>query len=203
MIVYLMCLLNVITLLKCQNVTHPTNLSEKEELDWNLYELEKQQVLDYNNLEDHKDDILKELDYLEKRAKSEADLEDQFLYLYHNILKRESFIKRENYSRRRKKRAPRERDVIREQTIDGGWSPWSYVATPCNATCGGGKMLRRRSCTNPTPQVRYFNMNFLILIIFDLFIQSIILIHWCMINALYMDIGISSKNVCWKISHVF
>ena len=169
MIVHLMCLLNIITLLKCQNITHPTNFSEKEELDWNLYELEKQQVLDYNNLEDHKDDILKEIDYLEKKAKFEADLEDKFLYLYHDILKRESFIKNENYSRLRKKRSPRDRDVIREQTIDGGWSPWSYVATPCNATCGGGKMLRRRSCTNPTPQVRSFNVNSLILFISNLF----------------------------------
>ena len=83
--------------------------------------------------------------------------------IYHDILKRESFIKHENHSRRRKKRSSREKDVIREQTIDGGWSPWSYVATPCNATCGGGKMLRRRSCTNPTPQVRHLNMNILII----------------------------------------
>ena len=48
-------------------------------------------------------------------------------------------------------------------TINGGWSPWSTVATPCqriingkreDVTCGGGEMVRRRSCTNPEPQVR-------------------------------------------------
>ena len=48
--------------------------------------------------------------------------------------------------------------------IDGGWSPWSSISTPClrqNAagamvpvTCGGGKQTRVRSCTNPRPQVR-------------------------------------------------
>ena len=47
--------------------------------------------------------------------------------------------------------------------IDGGWSPWSSISTPClrqNAagamvpvTCGGGKQTRVRSCTNPRPQV--------------------------------------------------
>ena len=50
-------------------------------------------------------------------------------------------------------------------TIDGGWSPWSTVATSClrenlkghlvPVTCGGGKMTRIRSCTNPVPQVRH------------------------------------------------
>ena len=48
-------------------------------------------------------------------------------------------------------------------TINGGWSPWSTVATPCireingamvDVSCGGGKMIRRRSCTNPEPQVK-------------------------------------------------
>ena len=47
--------------------------------------------------------------------------------------------------------------------IDGGWSPWSSISTPClrqNAagamvpvTCGGGKQTKVRSCTNPRPQV--------------------------------------------------
>ncbi len=53
---------------------------------------------------------------------------------------------------------------VRVITIDGGWSPWSTVSTPCmrpnslgvmvNVTCGGGTMLQRRSCTNPIPQVK-------------------------------------------------
>ena len=48
-------------------------------------------------------------------------------------------------------------------TIHGGWSPWSTIATPClrkNAkgfyvpvNCGGGMTTRKRSCTNPVPQV--------------------------------------------------
>ena len=50
-------------------------------------------------------------------------------------------------------------------TVDGGWSPWSTVATPCvrpnaagvpvNVSCGGGVMMERRSCTNPKPQVKH------------------------------------------------
>ena len=32
-------------------------------------------------------------------------------------------------------------------------SPWSTVATPCNASCGGGIEVKVRSCTNPRPQV--------------------------------------------------
>ena len=52
-----------------------------------------------------------------------------------------------------------EQDMV---TINGDWSPWSTVATPCvreingamvNVSCGGGNMIRRRSCTNPEPQV--------------------------------------------------
>ena len=40
--------------------------------------------------------------------------------------------------------------------INGGWSPWSRVGTPCSKKCGGGKMSRKRSCTNPVPQVLKF-----------------------------------------------
>ena len=31
-------------------------------------------------------------------------------------------------------------------------SPWSTVNTPCNTSCGGGGMMKVRSCTNPRPQ---------------------------------------------------
>jgi len=46
-------------------------------------------------------------------------------------------------------------------SINGKWTTWSAVATPCLKTiggeeqevsCGGGKTIRRRSCTNPAPQ---------------------------------------------------
>ena len=43
--------------------------------------------------------------------------------------------------------------------IDGNWSPWSSVATPCidkltgdKVECGGGVRLRYRSCTDPEPR---------------------------------------------------
>ncbi|TRY76932.1 hypothetical protein TCAL_10625 [Tigriopus californicus] len=46
--------------------------------------------------------------------------------------------------------------------IDGQWSPWSTITTPCMranvqgqmmpVTCGGGTQRRIRSCTNPRPQ---------------------------------------------------
>ena len=32
---------------------------------------------------------------------------------------------------------------------DGGWSSWSNP--PCDKTCGGGRRVRRRTCTNPPP----------------------------------------------------
>ena len=54
-------------------------------------------------------------------------------------------------------------DSPRTITINGNWSPWSTIATPClrenlkgqmvPVSCGGGKMTRKRSCTNPVPQV--------------------------------------------------
>ena len=43
--------------------------------------------------------------------------------------------------------------------IDGEWSPWSTLATPCFkpktgeiVECGGGLQFRYRSCSNPTPR---------------------------------------------------
>ncbi|XP_064091051.1 adhesion G-protein coupled receptor D1-like [Macrobrachium nipponense] len=36
--------------------------------------------------------------------------------------------------------------------INGEWSPWSNMATPCTKSCGGGVNLKVRSCTNPSPQ---------------------------------------------------
>ena len=40
-------------------------------------------------------------------------------------------------------------------------SPWSTVATPCNASCGGGIEVKVRSCTNPRPQVGMMMSRFL------------------------------------------
>ncbi|XP_067021197.1 semaphorin-5A-like isoform X2 [Acropora muricata] len=37
------------------------------------------------------------------------------------------------------------------KAIDGGYSEWSTFSE-CNATCGGGIMVRKRSCNNPEPQ---------------------------------------------------
>ena len=39
-------------------------------------------------------------------------------------------------------------------------SPWSTVATPCNASCGGGIEVKVRSCTNPRPQVGWWWVGF-------------------------------------------
>ena len=43
--------------------------------------------------------------------------------------------------------------------LDGNWSPWSTIATPCfrpktgqRVECGGGVQFRYRSCSNPTPR---------------------------------------------------
>ena len=43
--------------------------------------------------------------------------------------------------------------------IDGNWSPWSTLSTPCFkpktgeiVDCGGGLQFRYRSCSNPTPR---------------------------------------------------
>jgi hypothetical protein len=46
-----------------------------------------------------------------------------------------------------------------EPTVDGSWSPWSTLDTPCVnvatgrlATCGGGVQMRYRSCSEPMPR---------------------------------------------------
>ena len=43
--------------------------------------------------------------------------------------------------------------------VDGNWSPWSTLATPCFeertgqlVECGGGVQYRYRSCSNPHPR---------------------------------------------------
>ena len=45
--------------------------------------------------------------------------------------------------------------------LDGGWSPWGKLETPCVknaisselAKCNGGVRIRYRSCSMPVPQV--------------------------------------------------
>ena len=39
----------------CRDTVPPINRTISEALDWNLYELNKQQVLEYDNIENHKD----------------------------------------------------------------------------------------------------------------------------------------------------
>ena len=47
---------------KSQNISESINHPQTEALDWNLYELNKQQVLEYENIEKHKDNIIKEIE---------------------------------------------------------------------------------------------------------------------------------------------
>ena len=151
--------------IECQDTLSNVVHGSPKQLDWNRYELGKQQILDYSDSEEmkddtikYKDDVIEEMGRLKKNARSKENLDDKFQYLFGDILKHEtkkstaSHLHRSPTSRR-KKRSNVERVSQQIQTIHGGWSPWSNVATPCNATCGGGKMMRRRSCTNPTPQV--------------------------------------------------
>ena len=151
--------------IECKDTLSNVVENSPKQLDWNLYEVGKQQILDYSNLEEMKDDIIKykddviqEIGRLKKKAASKENLDDKFQYLFTDILKHETKKSTASHTHgshtsRRKKRSNDERISQQIQTIHGGWSPWSNVATPCNATCGGGKMMRRRSCTNPTPQV--------------------------------------------------
>ncbi|KAJ9587494.1 hypothetical protein L9F63_028254, partial [Diploptera punctata] len=34
---------------------------------------------------------------------------------------------------------------------NGGWSEWS--AWTCSVTCGGGEGIKKRTCTNPSPNI--------------------------------------------------
>ena len=113
-------------------------------LDYNSDKLRKQQRLEHGNVDKTMEDIIKDVGLFKKSTKFLPPVFSQFLY--RDFLKRKAKLVR-------RKRSLDERKSRRESTVDGGWSPWSNVATPCNATCGGGKMIRRRSCTNPTPQV--------------------------------------------------
>ncbi len=52
-----------------------------------------------------------------------------------------------------------EHPVSTIKEIDGEWSPWSTLNTPCFnmksgklAPCGGGLMKRHRSCSHPVPR---------------------------------------------------
>ena len=151
--------------IECKDPLSNVVQNSPTQLDWNLYELGKQQILDYSNLEEmkidiikYKDDVIQEIGRLKKKAASKENLDDKFQYLFTDILKHETKKSTSSHTHglhtsRRKKRSNDERISQQIQTIHGGWSPWSNVATPCNATCGGGKMMRRRSCTNPTAQV--------------------------------------------------
>ncbi|XP_064091063.1 adhesion G-protein coupled receptor D1-like [Macrobrachium nipponense] len=42
--------------------------------------------------------------------------------------------------------------VTQTADVDGGWSPWSDMKTPCSKTCQGGTQTKVRSCTNPAPE---------------------------------------------------
>ena len=46
-----------------------------------------------------------------------------------------------------------------QKPLDGAWSPWSTITTPCFSLgtgklvdCGGGIQLRYRSCSQPQPR---------------------------------------------------
>ena len=36
-------------------------------------------------------------------------------------------------------------------TVDGGWGGWNGVGG-CTASCGGGRIVKKRECNNPTPR---------------------------------------------------
>merc|ERR1712020_674370 len=83
--------------IECKDTLSNVVENSPKQLDWNLYELGKQQILDYSNLEEMKDDIIKykddviqEIGRLKKKAASKETLDDKFQYLFTDILKHET-----------------------------------------------------------------------------------------------------------------
>ena len=72
-------------------------------------------------------------------------------------------------------------------------SPWSTVATPCNASCGGGIEVKVRSCTNPRPQVGMMMSRFLNTFNTGQFILSAR--KWWLLDQ--MTPGHESGKLCW------
>ncbi|KAF2363265.1 Thrombospondin type-1 (TSP1) repeat [Trinorchestia longiramus] len=38
------------------------------------------------------------------------------------------------------------------EDVDGAWTAWSKLSTPCTKSCGGGTREKIRTCTNPKPE---------------------------------------------------
>ena len=133
-----------------------SNKTSTDEIDWNLYELNKQQVMEYDDIDKQKGSMIKQVNQHENNKELEDKMDD---LIPHGTLKQEaisgSFIieAARKPSSRKKRSGNTGRFRNRAITVHGGWSPWSTVYTPCNATCGGGKTVRRRSCSYPKPQV--------------------------------------------------
>ena len=134
---------------RTHDITVPTKHHGLDGCDCNSGKLRKQQGLELDNIDKNRGGIIKDVDLLDQRTRFLPPIFS--LYLYREFLNGQAELVR----RKRSLWWESQRNLRREPAINGGWSPWSNVATPCNATCGGGKMIRRRSCTNPTPQVWY------------------------------------------------